>query len=61
VRTLRYVPLVFFVGIDGFAMFAPYVVMLFLTGYVVARLRNGRKTTTAAIEVEADEPTLLAT
>ena len=38
-RSLRFLPLVFLVGIDGFVMFAPYVVALLSTAYAVRRLR----------------------
>ena len=38
-RTVRFLPLVFLVGIDGFAMFAPYVVLLLTSAYVARRLR----------------------
>ena len=38
-RTVRFLPLVFLVGIDGFAMFAPYVVLLLSAAYAARRLR----------------------
>ena len=38
-RSLRFLPLVFLVGIDGFVMFAPYVVALLSTAYAVRRLK----------------------
>ena len=39
-RSLRYLPLVFVVGIDGFAMFAPYVATVLAVAYVCRRMRN---------------------
>ncbi len=39
-RAIRFLPLVFIVGIDGFAMFAPYVVLVLTLGYVASRLRS---------------------
>ena len=36
-RTVRFLPLVFLVGIDGFAMFAPYMIFMLALAYV-ARL-----------------------
>ena len=59
-RAIRFLPLVFLVGIDGFAMFAPYVVMLFLTGYLISRLRKGRKAAEATAQEQNDEAPLLA-
>jgi hypothetical protein len=44
---------VFLVGIDGFAMFAPYVVVLFLTGYIVSRLRKTAQPSQPAIAAES--------
>ncbi len=38
-RSIRFLPLVFIIGIDGFAMFAPYVIALFAVGYAVRVLR----------------------
>jgi hypothetical protein len=38
-RTLRYLPLVALAGVDGFAMFLPYAVIVFAGTYMVARLR----------------------
>jgi hypothetical protein len=38
-RIVRFLPLVFIVGIDGFAMFAPYVLLLLVAGYGLRRLR----------------------
>jgi hypothetical protein len=38
-RIVRFLPLVFLVGIDGFAMFAPYVLLLLTAAYVARRLR----------------------
>ena len=39
-RTIRFLPLVFLIGIDGFAMFAPYVTVVLAISYIVARLRS---------------------
>ena len=50
--------MVFLVGIDGFAMFAPYVVMLFLTGYIVSRLRKVSQIPQSAA---ADEAAVMTT
>lgn len=38
-RSLRYLPLVFVIGIDGFAMFAPYVVAVYAIDYTIRSLR----------------------
>lgn len=38
-RSLPYLPLVFIIGIDGFAMFAPYVIALLAVGYAIRVLR----------------------
>jgi hypothetical protein len=53
VRTIRFLPLVFLVGIDGFAMFAPYVLLLFLTGYLISRLRSQQRSA-AELSLEAE-------
>jgi hypothetical protein len=39
-RAIRFLPLVFLVGIDGFAMFAPYAVLILMLGYVAGRMRS---------------------
>jgi hypothetical protein len=39
VRSLRFLPLVFVIGIDGFAMFAPYLIAVLAIGYTVRALR----------------------
>jgi hypothetical protein len=39
-RVLRFLPLVFLVGIDGFAMFAPYVLLVLIMAYGLRRLRS---------------------
>ena len=39
-RAIRFLPLVFLLGIEGFAMFAPYVVLVLLLGYAAERLRT---------------------
>jgi hypothetical protein len=38
-RALRFLPLVFLVGIDGFAMFAPYVLAVLVVAYSLRKLR----------------------
>ena len=35
-KCIRFLPLVFLTGVEGFAMFAPYVVLLLLVGYLVS-------------------------
>ena len=44
-RSLRFLPLVFLIGIDGFVMFAPYVVLVLSVAYVT---KLARSLTTAA-------------
>ena len=39
-RAIRFLPLVFLVGIDGFAMFAPYAVLILMLGYIAGRVRS---------------------
>jgi hypothetical protein len=39
-RAIKFLPLVFVVGIDGFVMFAPYVLLLLTAAYVCRRLRS---------------------
>jgi hypothetical protein len=41
-RSVRFLPLVFLTGIDGFAMFAPYVIGVLTVGYA-ARMLRGRR------------------
>ena len=38
-RSVRFLPLVFLIGIDGFAMFAPYVIGVLAIGYTIRQLR----------------------
>jgi len=38
-KAIRFLPLVFLVGIDGFAMFAPYAVLVMMVAYVIGRGR----------------------
>ena len=38
-RAIRFLPLVFLIGIDGFVMFAPYVILLLSLGYLHRRYR----------------------
>jgi hypothetical protein len=39
-RALHLLPLTFIIGIQGFAMFAPYVILLLLAAWAVERLRT---------------------
>lgn len=39
-RTLRYLPLVTLAGIDGFALFLPYLLLVATIAYVVDRLKT---------------------
>ena len=39
-KTLRYLPLVAFAGVDGFAMFVPYLGFVLLTAYVVSLVKG---------------------
>jgi len=38
-KAIRFLPLVFLVGIDGFAMFAPYALLVITVAYVAGRAR----------------------
>jgi hypothetical protein len=38
-RAIRFLPLVFIIGIDGFVMFAPYVILLLSFAYLHRRMR----------------------
>jgi len=38
-RSIRFLPLVFLIGIDGFILFAPYVMLILSAAYCVRRLR----------------------
>jgi hypothetical protein len=38
-RTLRFLPLVFLLGVHGFVLFAPYSVLILATGYALRRYR----------------------
>jgi hypothetical protein len=40
-RSVRFLPLVFIMGVDGFAMFAPYVIGMLTLAYAVRTLRPG--------------------
>jgi hypothetical protein len=46
-RAIRFLPLVFVVGIDGFAMFAPYLIAVLIIAYV---LRKSRASSPPAVE-----------
>ena len=50
-RCIRFLPVVFLVGIDGFAMFAPYVILLFMAAYLVSRLRSQQQPAAATVEL----------
>jgi hypothetical protein len=49
-RVVRFLPLVFLVGIDGFAMFAPYVVLMLSAAYVIRRARPAEKPVLVPVE-----------
>ena len=51
-RALRFLPLVFLVGIDGFAMFAPYVLAVLMVAYSLRKLRPQPAPVVAAVESE---------
>jgi hypothetical protein len=48
-RSIRFLPLVFLVGIDGFVMFAPYVLVILSTAYLARRLRATPQTQGVAL------------
>ena len=48
-RSIRFLPLVFLVGIDGFVMFAPYVMLLLSGAYMVRWLRPDPRLASIAI------------
>ena len=52
-RTVRFLPLVFLVGIDGFAMFAPYVCLLLSAAYVIRRTIKPTQPQQALIPVQS--------
>jgi hypothetical protein len=39
-RAVRFLPLVYFLGIHGFVLFAPYVALLLTASYTIRRLRT---------------------
>ena len=39
-HAFKFLPLVFLIGIEGFAMFAPYIVAMLTLAYVVRRLKT---------------------
>jgi hypothetical protein len=39
-RTLRYLPLVALAGVDGFAMFLPYMGLVLMVAYVVSLIKG---------------------
>ena len=51
-RSVRFLPLVFLIGIDGFAMFAPYVIGVLAIGYAVRQLRSQAELTAAAETIQ---------
>jgi hypothetical protein len=46
-RSIRFLPLVFLVGIDGFVLFAPYVMLLLSVAYIVRQVRPQPRLATA--------------
>jgi hypothetical protein len=52
-RAIRFLPLVFVVGIDGFAMFAPYVLLVLTLAYLVSRVRSLTPATAAEAPLTA--------
>jgi hypothetical protein len=60
VRTLRFLPLVFVVGIDGFAMFAPYLLAVLVIGYGLRKLRSAPQKQLVPVLVESEPLTLSA-
>jgi hypothetical protein len=52
-RALYLLPLTFVVGIEGFAMFAPYVVLVLAGAYAVTRIRTLAHTEPVAVPVPA--------
>jgi hypothetical protein len=54
VRTLRFLPLVFLVGIDGFAMFAPYLLAVLVIGYGLRKFRSTPQPQPAPVLVESE-------
>ena len=49
-RSVRFLPLVFLIGIDGFALFAPYVIGVLALGYAIRQLRSHEAAPSAVIE-----------
>jgi hypothetical protein len=47
-KLLAFLPLVFLIGTEGFAMFAPYVMLLLSVAHIARRLKQ---TTPAAISI----------
>ena len=43
-RAIRFLPLVFLIGIDGFAMFAPYLIVILAIGYALRMFRSPPQT-----------------
>ena len=39
-KAIRFLPLVFLVGVDGFAMFAPYALLVMTVAYLASRARS---------------------
>jgi hypothetical protein len=39
-RALRFLPLVFLLGVHGFVLFAPYSVLILVTEYALRRYRS---------------------
>ena len=51
-RSVRFLPLVFLIGIDGFAMFAPYVIGVLTIAYTVRQLRSATAPAQAAEAIQ---------
>ena len=47
-RSLRFLPLVFLIGIDGFVMFAPYVLSVLTIAYTARWIRTAQPALAAA-------------
>lgn len=39
-RTLKFLPLVYLLGVHGFVLFAPYTILVLAVGYAVRRMRG---------------------
>ena len=41
-RSLRFLPLVFIIGADGFAMFVPYLLLVWMAAFVIERHKSSQ-------------------